>query len=56
MDRAKIESGIETAMISVLATSQKQQDHHAGQQAAMTPSRTTPAMAARTKMDWSKVP
>ena len=48
----RIESGIETAMISVLRQlPRKMQDHEAGEARAIIASRITPCTAARTKID-----
>ena len=48
----RIESGMETAMISVLRQlPKKEQDHEAVRQAAMIASRITPLIAARTNSD-----
>ena len=50
----RIESGIETAMISVLRQlPRKSRIISAVRHAAITASRTTPEIAARTKIDWS---
>ena len=50
----RIDSGIETAIITVLRQlPRKIRIIKPVRQAAMTASRITPLMAARTKMDWS---
>ncbi len=52
MIEVRIDSGIETAMISVLRQLPRNSRIIAAvRPAAMTPSRTTPLMAARTKID-----
>ena len=54
MIEVRIESGMETAMISVLRQlPRKSRIIKPVRPAAMTASRTTPLMAARTKIDWS---
>ena len=54
MTEDRIESGIETAMMTVLRQlPRKMRIITAVRQAAMTASRITPLTAARTKMDWS---
>ncbi len=54
MIEVRIDSGIETAMISVLRQlPRKIRIISAVRQAAMTASRTTPLMDARTNSDWS---
>src|SRR5438094_641694 len=54
MTDVRIESGIDTAMISVLRQlPRKSRIISAVRQAAITASRITPLTAARTKMDWS---
>ena len=51
----RIESGIDTAMISVdRKLPRKTRIMRAVRQAAIMPSRTTPLMALRTKIDWSE--
>ena len=52
----RIESGIETAMITVLRQlPRNNRIISAVRQAAIKPSRITPCTAERTKMDWSKM-
>ncbi len=54
MIEVRIESGMETAMIRVLRQlPRKTRIIMPVRQAAITASRTTPAMDERTKMDWS---
>ena len=55
MIEVKIESGIETAMITVLRQlPKKTRIMNPVRQAAMIASRTTPLIAALTKIDWSE--